>query len=1408
MKVKKIFLIYLLNISIMFSASISGKVLDEVTKEPLIGANVYIEGSDIGTATDTDGYFFLSNIERGQYQVVISYISYETINQTINVTDEVKDIKFFLKVSALKTSEVNVVGVVKKSNEVKKILDQKESQDILNTFTSEELRKSGDSNASEALKRVTGVSIVEGNNDVVIRGLGDRYSQARINSLTMPSTDPDKRNLPLNLFPAKIIEKIDVYKSYHPKLPGNFAGGSVDVVTKSYPDEFTIKFSVGNSTNSKLNIDNIYLSNNGHVNLLGDYSDFALDLSENKFGSGYIFEKTPDFFQNYHQTASNIDLENMIFDEFLYDPQYADIVNIEDFQSIGLNSAEGVPVWDWFYYNKLSANSRELNGSYKRSNINENDLEIFGVRLPKSPVSYSFMNGNKFQFSENIEFGYFLNTNYSNKYGTDSKDLSEYAARTVNETEMLVPEYSLTQFKNSFNTNLSSLVSTGLKLKSNENYIKADYNFMGIRTSKNESMSVMTNDTWRELDDGGVSLSDKISQKEIDSHHLTLETKYKLSNKINLKFDVYYNDSYSELNMPDMRQHTYYNNKFTPNGIWDAAESYIDQNGIYDDGEEFIDSNSNGIYDNGEEFEDIIGNGQYDAAESYIDQNGVWDEGEIFIDIGDGYWNNSELYNDTGLYDSNTGSYIGSNNNQWDFIDLNGDGICNNNADNNGDGFSGSFADQECELFNDLGNGQYDEGEDFIDTIGNGQYDDGEEFTDLNNNGLFDPIGESFIDVNGDGIWNPDEQFEDNNGNGVWDEGEILIQEYIDYNNEKYEYIRLVQGEGENGVKPTKRTWIYGGEDQEVFGLNYSIDFQASDLTKFNLLLGFEDISKDRSFSKREFVIGTNSQIVNLDDSDLVFNSNINYAGSIFDQEDLYASLESNGIYDDGEEFIDSNSNGIYDDGEDFFDLSLKNGLYIIENSADAMNNSYSALENLTSGYFLLTSEKKDFLKFESVALSFGARIEDYNLYMQPFNTVTGEFLSSKTIIDPNEQYDFGESFIDIGNGIYDFGETYIDDNNNGIWDVGESFTDTGNGVFDPGFEIFEDSNGDGAWSPSEPFVDEVNGIYDDGEEFIDSNSNGIYDAGELWQDAVNGVWDEGEQFVDLSPTYIINANKDEVMLLPVFNLILSPNNLVNYRLSASKTLARPQYRELAPTKYEQFYNDKAIEGNPNLKTTRITNLDFRFEYYPSLTNMYSLAIYKKVFSNPIAIVTKSGSSHSYRSYANAKSAEVFGLELEFISKLKFIPPSFGKFSAGSNISYTNSSIESYPSFTDFNGNVWVDQSNAKKRPMIGQSNLIFNGNIGWSNWKNNLDISLSYNYYSKRLITIGIGVIPDEYEYPRPDLNFTMRYKFNDMSISLKIKNLLDYETRLGVEHDNLIYYTSKYKPGVSYNFSIQYGF
>lgn len=121
------------------------------------------------------------------------------------------------------------------------VLDERKDQAfVADILGAEQISRTGDSDAASALRRVTGLTLVDGKY-IYIRGLGERYSSTLLNGATVPSPDPTRSVLPLDLFPSGIIESLNVQKSYSPALPAHFAGGNVDIRTKSIPSERVFK---------------------------------------------------------------------------------------------------------------------------------------------------------------------------------------------------------------------------------------------------------------------------------------------------------------------------------------------------------------------------------------------------------------------------------------------------------------------------------------------------------------------------------------------------------------------------------------------------------------------------------------------------------------------------------------------------------------------------------------------------------------------------------------------------------------------------------------------------------------------------------------------------------------------------------------------------------------------------------------------------------------------------------------------------------------------------------------------------------------------------------------------------------------------------------------------------------------
>ena len=131
------------------------------------------------------------------------------------------------------------------------IEERKNQAFVADILGSEQLSRTGDSDAASALRRVTGLTLVDGK-FIYVRGLGERYSSARLNGASIPSPDLTRNVIPLDIFPSSIIESLAVQKVYSPSMPAAFGGGNIDIRTKGVPKDFTadIELGVGYDTNS------------------------------------------------------------------------------------------------------------------------------------------------------------------------------------------------------------------------------------------------------------------------------------------------------------------------------------------------------------------------------------------------------------------------------------------------------------------------------------------------------------------------------------------------------------------------------------------------------------------------------------------------------------------------------------------------------------------------------------------------------------------------------------------------------------------------------------------------------------------------------------------------------------------------------------------------------------------------------------------------------------------------------------------------------------------------------------------------------------------------------------------------------------------------------------------------------
>jgi hypothetical protein len=165
--------------------------------------------------------------------------------------------------------------------------ERKNQAFVADILGAEQLARTGDSDAASALRRVTGLTLVDGK-FIYVRGLGERYSSARLNGAAIPSPDLTRNVLPLDIIPSSIIQSLAVQKAFSPDMPAAFGGGSIDIRTKSVPSEFTAGIEFGVGYNSTADDGFTYSSGNGKIpQVLQD----AITLYKGDFSIGNIINK-------------------------------------------------------------------------------------------------------------------------------------------------------------------------------------------------------------------------------------------------------------------------------------------------------------------------------------------------------------------------------------------------------------------------------------------------------------------------------------------------------------------------------------------------------------------------------------------------------------------------------------------------------------------------------------------------------------------------------------------------------------------------------------------------------------------------------------------------------------------------------------------------------------------------------------------------------------------------------------------------------------------------------------------------------------------------------------------------------------------------------------------------------------
>lgn len=224
----------------------AGRVVDQKTSEPVAGAAVFVFGSDVETQSDSEGRFSLQ-VPTGPLSIAVVHPKFPTEAMIdVKVTGKgVSDLTVRLP-HAEQVDDMVLLGKPIEGGAASVLAERRKASSVQDAIGSEDIAKSPDGSASAATRRIVGASIV-GGQYLFVRGLGGRYSNTRLNGIPLPSTDPDLPGFQLDLFPTALLSSLTITKTFTPDIPGDFAGGSLNVETRSFPEEFLLKLNAGAS---------------------------------------------------------------------------------------------------------------------------------------------------------------------------------------------------------------------------------------------------------------------------------------------------------------------------------------------------------------------------------------------------------------------------------------------------------------------------------------------------------------------------------------------------------------------------------------------------------------------------------------------------------------------------------------------------------------------------------------------------------------------------------------------------------------------------------------------------------------------------------------------------------------------------------------------------------------------------------------------------------------------------------------------------------------------------------------------------------------------------------------------------------------------------------------------------------
>ncbi|OZC01856.1 TonB-dependent receptor [Rubricoccus marinus] len=277
------------------------------------------------------------------------------------------------------------------------------------------------------------------------------------------------------------------------------------------------------------------------------------------------------------------------------------------------------------------------------------------------------------------------------------------------------------------------------------------------------------------------------------------------------------------------------------------------------------------------------------------------------------------------------------------------------------------------------------------------------------------------------------------------------------------------------------------------------------------------------------------------------------------------------------------------------------------------------------------------------------------------------------------------------------------------------------------------------------------------------------YERTDLSIDVVNRI--TGDAVAPEDPDFSNQIAENDI--LPSLNVVYALTDNMNVRTAATRTLARPTFREIAPFCAFDFGTDGELCGNPELNRTLISNLDLRWEWFNTPGSLLAASVYYKDLQSPIERVIIDN-DNGLQEFQNVSDATILGAEFEARQRLEtfgLTGPVLRNLSLGGNLTVTRSEITIGE--TELAERRTVNPDAADTRPLQGQSPFLVNVDLSYDNPTSDTRAGLFFNVFGRRLSRVGI---PDVYENPSPQLDFVASQRLLDqISVKLSVKNILN---------------------------------